>query len=183
MFVEQAAIGQALGLQIAAAGVGGAAQQDQALAVEAHVGLDRVQAHERRQRDGVGAVAHKGLAGVLLGSGADVAALGVQDHRHAGGDVTDVGHQPFELVFGALGREVGDLRLEGTGHIGRGVDDGRAEVEDARRIAAPLQRKPGWLGVEPHAQHRAVAGLRLQQLIAKTDRHCQRLASGSASPV
>jgi hypothetical protein len=37
-----------------------------------------------RQRDGVGLVALEGFAGVLLGGGADVAALGVQDDRHAG---------------------------------------------------------------------------------------------------
>jgi hypothetical protein len=41
---------QPLRLQVVAAGVGGAAQQDQALAVVAQVGLDRVEAHEGRQR-------------------------------------------------------------------------------------------------------------------------------------
>jgi hypothetical protein len=75
---------QRLRLQVAAAGVAGAAQQDQALAVVAQVGLDRVEAHEGRQRHRVGLVALEGLARVLLGGAADVAALGVQDHRHPG---------------------------------------------------------------------------------------------------
>ena len=73
---------QALVLQVVAARVGGAAQQEGALARVLQVGLHRIEAHEGRQRDGVRAVALEGLARVLFGGRADVAALGVQDHRH-----------------------------------------------------------------------------------------------------
>jgi hypothetical protein len=75
-------LAKALVLQIVAAGVGGAAQQKCALARVLQIRLHRVKAHERRKRDGVRAVALKRLFGVLLGSGANVAALGVQDDRH-----------------------------------------------------------------------------------------------------
>jgi hypothetical protein len=89
--------GERLRLQVGAARVRGAAQQDRALAVVAQVGLDRVEAHERRQRHRVGAVALEGLARVLLGGAADVAALGVEDHRHVGRDAADVRDQALEL--------------------------------------------------------------------------------------
>ena len=42
----------------------------------------------------------------------------------------DVSNQRFELVFGAARGEVGDLRLEGAGEVGRGVGDFGAEAED-----------------------------------------------------
>ncbi len=108
------------------------------LSCVAQVGLDRVEAHEGRQRHRVGLVALEGLARVLLGGGADVAALGVQDHRHAGCDAVDVLDQPLELVFGALRGEVGDLRLEGADQVLGRIDDGGAEIEDARGVAAPV---------------------------------------------
>ena len=73
--------------------------------------------------------------------------------------VADVRHQPLQLRLGALRREVGDLRLEGAHQVVRRIDDGGAEIEDARRIAAPRRREPGRLGVEADAQHR-IAGLR-----------------------
>jgi hypothetical protein len=66
----------------------------------------------------------EGLDGVLLGGAADVAALGVEDDRDAGMLFVDVGDQRFELVFGAAGGEVGDLRLEAADQVGGGIDDG-----------------------------------------------------------
>ena len=65
-------------------------------------------------------------------------------------------HQAFELVFGAVGGKVGDLWLEGTHQIGRGVHDGGAEVIDLVRIALHSRRKPRGLRVQAHAQQGVV---------------------------
>ena len=130
-----------------------------ALAVVAQVGLDRIEAEQRRQRHRVGPVAHEDLARVLLGGRADVAALGVEDHRHVGRDVVDVGDQALELRFGAVRREVGDLRLEGETRSWVAIDDRGAEVEDARRVAAPRAGKARRLGVEADAEQRSVGAL------------------------
>ncbi|MPN62213.1 hypothetical protein SDC9_209960 [bioreactor metagenome] len=64
----------------------------------------------------------------------------------------DMGDQRFQLVFGAAGGEVSDLRLEGTDEVGRGVDDGGAEFED--RVVAALQvgREFGRVGIEADAE-------------------------------
>jgi hypothetical protein len=134
-----------------AAGVGGAAQQEQALAVVGQVGLDRVEAHEGRQRDRVGAVALEGLARVLLGGAADVAALGVQDHRHRRRHAADVLHQPLELVFGAVRGEVGDLRLEGA-----------HQVVPWRRRWRRRSRRCGWRRPCPRERAGKLRGLRVQ---------------------
>ncbi|MNN99262.1 hypothetical protein D3C81_2188540 [compost metagenome] len=64
-----------------------------------------------------------------------------------------MGHQAFELVFGAVGGEIGDLRLERVHQIGGGIDDGGAEVVDLRGIALHRGRKAVGFGIEPHAQH------------------------------
>jgi hypothetical protein len=48
----------------------------------------------------------------------------------------DVGDQRFELVLGAARGEVGDLRLEGAGEVGRGVGDLAAEAEDGVGLAS-----------------------------------------------
>lgn len=160
-------VGQALRLQVVAAGVGGAAQQEGALALVLQVGRDGVEAHEGRQGDGVGAVALEGFLGVLLGGGADVAALGVQDDGHMGRDGAHVGHELFQLLFGAVGREVGDLGLEGVHQIGRGLDDGGAEFVDFACIAAHGRRKAAGFGVQAHAQHGLVLGGGIAQHVEK----------------
>src|ERR1035438_3399811 len=95
-------------LQVGAAGVRGAAEQEHALALVAQVGLDRIQAEKGRQRDRIGAVAVENFARVVLGRRPDIAALGVEDYRHAGGAAVDVGDEALELRFGAMGGEVGD---------------------------------------------------------------------------
>ena len=68
-------------------------------------------------------------------------------------------HQALELAFGAVGGEIGDLRLEGRDQIGRGIDDGRAEVVDLVRIALQPARKALGLRVQADAQHGAVLAL------------------------
>src|SRR5256885_9720249 len=45
----------------------------------------------------------------------------------------------FELLFGGLTGEVGDLRFEGAGKVGGGVDDGFAEFVDG--VGALSDRK------------------------------------------
>lgn len=69
---------------------------------------------------------------------------------------THVLHQAFELVFCSVGGKVGDLGLEGTGQVGRGIDDGSAEIVDLARIALERGGKAGGLGVQAHAQHGVV---------------------------
>ena len=71
----------------------------------------------------------------------------------------DVGDQPLELRFGAVRGEVGDLRLEGDDQVLRRVDDGGAELEDARRVAAHRAGKARRVGVEADAEQRAVGAL------------------------
>jgi hypothetical protein len=83
-------------------------------------------------------------------------------------------------VFGALRGEVGDLRLEGADQVLRGVDDGCAEIEDARGVAAPVGGELRRLRVQPDAQHRVVGGLGRAQHVAEF--HTRR-ASLAASPV
>ncbi len=46
----------------------------------------------------------------------------------------DVRDQPLQRALGAERGEVRDLRLEGAGVIGRGIDDGAAEREHRVRI-------------------------------------------------
>ena len=99
--------------------------------------LERIAAHVGRQRDRIGLIALEGLARVVLGSRADVAALGIQDHRDLRMRATDVLDQALELRLGARRREVRDLRLEGADQVGGGVHDLAAEAED--RIVTGVQ--------------------------------------------
>ena len=96
-------------MEVVATGVGGAAEQEGAFAVVGQVGLHGVKTHEGREGDGVGSVALEGFDGVLGGGGADVAAFGVQNHWHVGGGAAHVLYELFQLVFGAVGVEIGDL--------------------------------------------------------------------------
>jgi hypothetical protein len=81
------------------------------------------------------------------------------------GVAAQVLHQLFELVFGAVRGEIGDLRLEGDRQVGRGIDDGGAKVVDLAGIALQPGGEPGGFGVEAHAQQRAVAALGGAQLV------------------
>jgi hypothetical protein len=167
LFVQRAAAGQRQRLQVGRAWVGGAAQQEQAATVVAQVWFDRIEAHVRRQRHRVGLVAHEDLARVLLGGGANVAALGVEDHRHVRRDAAHVRHQPLQLVLGTVRGEVRDLRLEGAHQVLRRIDDACAEVEQALRVATPGQWQLRRLGVEADTQQRLAAPLRRGQTIEK----------------
>ena len=160
-------VGQDSALEIIAPGVGRAAQQERTLAGIAQVGFDRIKTHVRRQGDRVSTVAHKRFSRILLSGVADVAALGVQDHRHARSCLADVGDQALELVLRAVGGEIGNLGLEGQHLVGGGVDDGSAKVKDALRVAAPMQGEFGGIRVQTHAQERLVALLRIAQLLGK----------------
>ena len=157
--------GQALVLQIVSAGVGGAAQQEGTLVVVLEIGQDRVKTHVGRQGDGIRPVTLKGFDGVLLGGAAYVAALGVQDDGHLRRNGAHVGHEFFQLVFGAVGREVGDLWLEGYHQVRRGIDDGSAEIKNLSRIALDGGGEFGRLGVQPDTQHRMVLALGSAQLV------------------
>ena len=138
---------EALGLEVVAAGVGGAAEQEGAFAVVGQVGLHGVITHEGREGDGVGPVALKGFDGVLGGGGADVAAFGIQNHRHVGRGAAHVLHELFQLVFGAVGVEIGDLGFEGDDQIGCGVHNGGAKVVDFAGFAFNMGGEFGRLGV------------------------------------
>ena len=120
-------------MQIAATGVGGTAEQNHATIAIGQERLDRIAAEIGIDRHRVGSVTLEGLDGVALGRAADVAALGIQYHGDAGMPLVNVRDQRFELVFSAAGGEIGDLRLEATDQIGRGVDDGGAEIENCPR--------------------------------------------------
>jgi GGDEF domain-containing protein len=122
-----------------------------------HIRRDRIEAHVGVDGDGVGAVAVEGFARVLVRGGADVAALGVEDQRDVRIALAQVGADGFELVFRAERGEIGDLRLEGAGQVGGGVDDGLAELGDAVRAAAQLRRQALQVRVQAHAQQGIVA--------------------------
>jgi hypothetical protein len=91
----------------------------------------------------------------------------VQNHRHPRSHSADVRDQALELVFGTVGGEISNLRLEGQHLVGSGIHDGGAKVKDALRVAAPVQREFGGIGVQTHAQKRLVQVLRIAQLLGK----------------
>jgi hypothetical protein len=81
--------------------------------------------------------------------------------------LADVRDELFELGFGAVRGEVGDLRLEGDGQVGGGLDDAGAELVDAGRVAAHRAGQALGLGIQAHAKHRGVALLRVLQHLQK----------------
>jgi hypothetical protein len=78
-----------------------------------------------------------------------------------------VPHQLLQLVFGAVGREIGDLRLEGNHGVGRGLDDGGTEIVDARGIALHAGGKFRGIGVEADAEQGLVLALCRAQHVEK----------------
>jgi len=91
------------------------------------------------------------------GGGADVAALGVEHHRHLRVPAAQPGDQAFELVLGAGAGEIGDLRLEGAGVRCGGVGDRRAEGEDRVVAFAQVRRKAARIGSRPtHSRESAL---------------------------
>ena len=150
-------IAQALELQIVATGIGRATQQKSALAVTLEVRLERIPAHERRKCHCITPVALERLDGVLLGRAADVAALAVKNDRNVRCGTANVLHQPLQLGFGTVGCKVGDLRLVGQRHIGRGIDNGRAKIKDATGIARKGCGQPANIRVQANTQQGLVA--------------------------
>ncbi len=141
-------------LQVGSTGIGGSTQGDDGPGGEE--GLDRVGSEVGVHGDGVGAVATEGLARVLLGGRADIASLRVEDDRDLGVVLGDVAAEPFELVLGAQGDEVGDLWFEGADEVGGRVDDLGAEPEDGVGCSVEAAReRRRRIRVEPDAQQRS----------------------------
>src|SRR5690606_39795389 len=109
---------------------GRAAQHDHPAILPFQIGRYAVVPHVRVHGDGVGVVALEGLAGILFGGRANVATFRIEHQRQGRVVAANVPAQRLELVFGAFGGKVGNLRLETT-YIGRrGIDNGTAEFED-----------------------------------------------------
>ena len=157
-------------MQVVTTGVGGATEQKRALALVFEVRLDRIKAHERREGDRISPIALEGLHRVLGRRAADVAALGVQNHRHPRRHLAHVGHQPLELTLGAVRGKVGNLRFEGDHQIGCGLHNGSAKIKNAAGIAAQRAREAGRLWVQSHAHHGLVAALSCAQPVKKAHR-------------
>jgi hypothetical protein len=85
----------------------------------------------------------------LLGGSANVAALCIEDNRDAGVFCVNVGNQRLELVFGAAGGEVGDLRLESADQISGRVDDGGTEFDNLVIAALEMGGKLAGSGSRP----------------------------------
>ena len=156
MLVELATAFDGEVLKVGAAGIGSSAQHDQTPVGKLQVRLDRIETHVGIHRQRVGLVTLEGLARVLLGSRADVAALRVEHHRHRRVVLMNIDDEILQLVFGACRSEIGNLRLEGAGEIGGGIDDALAERQ--YRIGPGLQmgRNTRDVRVQPDAQQRIV---------------------------
>src|SRR5262249_55034172 len=96
---------------------------------------------------------------VVLCSRTDVAALGIENDRHAGMPLADVRYYALQGVFRALCGEVRDLRFEGADQIGRRIDDRAAELEHGIGLAAQRFRQARRFGIEADAEQRRVASL------------------------
>ena len=156
MLIQLAATIHGEVLQIRAAGVGGAAEHDQAAIGVFQIGLDRIETHVGIHRERIRLVAHEGFARVLGSGGADVTTLGIENHRDVRVLGVDVVDQRFELGFGRLTGEVGYLGLEGTGHVGRGIHNRAAEFIDRIRLALQMRGKFRKIRVQPHTEQRIV---------------------------
>ena len=153
MLVEAFAL-DAQHLQVVAALVGRAAENEGAFVLVGEIGFNRVEAHVGRERHAVGLVALECLACIVFGRRADVAALGVENDGNAGVIRVNVGNHVLEFVFSAAGGKVGNLRLECADGMRRGVDDARAEVVNRARLALDGRRKARRIRVEADAKER-----------------------------
>ena len=168
--VNMAAVIELFVLKVLGAGVGGAAQDKDALALLGavrQIGADRVKAHIGGQRDDVGLkVAGKVRFGVHLGGFGNVAALDVGNDRQAGGACK---LQRFGVGAHAVQTEgfiVGDLHLVAAGHALGGVDQGTVECDHIlpRRLGGVGRGQVADLGIQTHAD-RAVRGNALVQFV------------------
>lgn len=91
------------------------------------------------------------------GRRADVATFGIQNDREVRVVGVDVIDQSFQLRFGRCAREVGNLWLERTNEIGRGIDDSFAEFEDRVRLAPQVRGQAADIGVKTDTEQGVVA--------------------------
>jgi hypothetical protein len=73
-------------------------------------------------------------------------------------------HQFFQLSFGAVCSEVSDLRFEGNGQVGCGVDNLSAKIIDFASVALHTCWELAGLRVKAHAQQGAVLALSALQM-------------------
>jgi hypothetical protein len=90
----------------------------------------------------------------LFGGAADIAPLGIEDHRDAGVIRVDMRDQLLKLVLGAIRCKVGDLRLERRYVRRSRIDDLTAELEDRIRPIGKMSGKTLGLRVETDTQQR-----------------------------
>ena len=138
-------------LELPRPSVRGAAEDHDAFVAVLQKRLDRIAPEVGVHGDGIGTIALEGLAGVLLGGAADVAAFGIEDHRHAGRALADVAQRIEQLVFGADCGVMRDLGFIGADEVGGGVDDGAIEGEDGIRSVTQVGGEALDLGIEPDA--------------------------------
>ena len=114
--VQRFAINHLL-LQIGAAGVRRAAQQDHALVGVFCERRDRIAAKIRINCYRIGAIAFKRFYCVEVGRAAHIATLGVENHWHLRIAVVDVINGRRELIFSRDGRVMGELWLVGANNV------------------------------------------------------------------
>ena len=68
----------------------------------------------------------------------------------------DMGDERLQLIFGPVGGKIGDLRFERADEIGRGVDNGLAELENGIRFALKVRGKFAGVGVEADTEQGVV---------------------------
>ena len=129
----------------------------------AQKGLQGIGAEVGVYGDGIRAVALEGLDRIALGGAADVAALGIENHRHRRVGAVHVFDGALELVLGLVGGVVRDLRLVGTHEVVRGVDDRLVELEDRRGLGGDVPREALDLRIKTDAHERIVRGPGLLQ--------------------
>ncbi len=139
-------------LQITATGIRGTAEENDALVRVGQVGINRIATQVRIDGDGVGMETLESFDRVLLGGAADVATLGVENHRRRRMSGMNVSNQCFELIFGAVGGEVGNLWLEAADEICRRVDNGSAEFENCVGSVFQMRRESFRIGIQADAE-------------------------------
>ena len=115
-----------------------------------------IEPHEWRQSDCIRTVALKRFDGVLFGGTAYVAAFRIQNHRHGGRDLANVGDQLLSLWFGAVCCEISDLRFECTHQVMGGIHNGSTKIKNVCGLVAKLRGEFGGLGVKADTQQRLV---------------------------
>ncbi len=168
--VDMAAIGQGLVLKVLGAGVGGAAQHKDALALVlavGQIGADGIQAHVGGQRNDVGfEVAGEVRLGVHLGGFGDVPPLDVGNDRQTGGPGHFQGLGVGAHTVHAQGFIVGDLHLVAARHTLGGGDQGAVEFHHVlpRRLGGVGSGQVADLGVQADAD-RAVGSYAFVQFV------------------